>query len=788
MSDLQERPGRPPTRHAGWPPRQERSSWTCAGRSRRPTRAALRAEGDQRSHRFLVEQLAALRPRDAVLSEEGADDPVRLLGRARLDHRPARRHPRVRRGAARRLGRARRALGARRAGRRCRRPPGAGLDAGHRPSSGTRPAPAAGRDPAGREPDPARRRSSPRSPSASDAELVPMGSAGVKAMRGPRGEVDAYVHAGGQYEWDSAAPVAVARAAGLHTSRIDGSPLRYNQPDPLLPDLLVCRCPTVAQRILERRVRDGSTSKRCADPMTELSRYQLTQLQTLEAEAIHIIREVVAEFERPVLLFSGGKDSIVMLRLAEKAFYPARIPFPVMHVDTGHNFPEVLAFRDKRVKELGVQLIVASVQDAIDHGIVARAAGRHPQPDPDAGAARRPGEAPVHARSSAAPGATRTRPGPRSGSSPSATSSASGTRRTSGPSCGTSTTAGSTWARASGSSRCRTGPSWTSGSTSPGGHRAPVDLLRARPRGVRPRRDALRHQRVLPPQRGTRPVHREGALPHRRRRQPDRRRAAPTPTPSRRSSRRSRPPGSPSGAPPAETTSSVKPPWKTASARGISKPWTFSGSPPPAPSTTARARSSGGCCTTPRPCSRTRSSRSSGPARTGATSYVNLALLTDGLRAEREQGITIDVAYRYFATPKRKFIIADTPGHIQYTRNMVTGASTADLALVLVDARKGIIEQSRRHSFLATLLEVPHLVLCINKMDLVDYDEDVYNRDPRGVQGVRDQAADPRPGGHPGLGAQGRQRRPPLGEHALVRRARACCTTWRTSTWPATAT
>jgi bifunctional enzyme CysN/CysC len=108
--------------------------------------------------------------------------------------------------------------------------------------------------------------------------------------------------------------------------------------------------------------------------------------------------------------------------------------------------------------------------------------------------------------------------------------------------------------------------------------------------------------------------------------------------------------------------------------------------------------------------------------------YVNLALLTDGLRAEREQGITIDVAYRYFATPKRKFIIADTPGHIQYTRNMVTGASTADLALVLVDARKGIVEQSRRHAFLATLLEVPHLVLCVNKMDLVDYSQEVFDR------------------------------------------------------------
>jgi bifunctional enzyme CysN/CysC len=108
--------------------------------------------------------------------------------------------------------------------------------------------------------------------------------------------------------------------------------------------------------------------------------------------------------------------------------------------------------------------------------------------------------------------------------------------------------------------------------------------------------------------------------------------------------------------------------------------------------------------------------------------YVNLAYLTDGLRAEREQGITIDVAYRYFATPKRSFIIADTPGHVQYTRNMVTGASTASLALVLIDARNGIVEQSRRHAFIASLLRVPHIVLCVNKMDLVDYDEAVFNR------------------------------------------------------------
>ncbi len=106
--------------------------------------------------------------------------------------------------------------------------------------------------------------------------------------------------------------------------------------------------------------------------------------------------------------------------------------------------------------------------------------------------------------------------------------------------------------------------------------------------------------------------------------------------------------------------------------------------------------------------------------------YVNLALLTDGLRAEREQGITIDVAYRYFATPKRKFIIADTPGHIQYTRNMVTGASTANAAIILIDARKGVIEQTMRHTYIASLLRIPHVIVCVNKMDLVDFKEEVF--------------------------------------------------------------
>ena len=113
--------------------------------------------------------------------------------------------------------------------------------------------------------------------------------------------------------------------------------------------------------------------------------------------------------------------------------------------------------------------------------------------------------------------------------------------------------------------------------------------------------------------------------------------------------------------------------------------------------------------------------------RLGGGEEVNLALLTDGLRAEREQGITIDVAYRYFATPKRKFIIADTPGHIEYTRNMVTGASTADVAIILIDARNGIIEQSKRHSYIASLLQIPNVIVAVNKMDLVDFSESIFN-------------------------------------------------------------
>src|SRR3954453_759157 len=153
----------------------------------------------------------------------------------------------------------------------------------------------------------------------------------------------------------------------------------------------------------------------------------LSHLDELEAEAIYIIREVAAELERPVLLFSGGKDSIVLLRLAEKAFRPGKFPFPVMHIDTGHNFPEVIEFRDRRVEELGERLVVASVQESIDRGGVVEADGpraarnTHPRPPPAAPAPQPPNKAPP--RASRRPAATRSGPARRSGSSASATTS-----------------------------------------------------------------------------------------------------------------------------------------------------------------------------------------------------------------------------------------------------------------------------------------------------------------------------------------------------------------------------
>ena len=169
--------------------------------------------------------------------------------------------------------------------------------------------------------------------------------------------------------------------------------------------------------------------------------------------------------------------------------------------------------------------------------------------------------------------------------------------------------------------------------------------------------------------------------------------------------------------------------------------------------------------------------------------YVNLALLTDGLRAEREQGITIDVAYRSFVTPRRRFQLADAPGHVQYTRNMVTGASTAEVAVILLDARKGIVEQTRRHSYIAATLAIPHIVFAVNKMDLVDFSAERFAEIEAELEALSERLAPPRRARDPDVGAAGRQRRRSPGElDAVVRRARRCSSTSRRSRSPPTAT
>ena len=207
-----------------------------------------------------------------------------------------------------------------------------------------------------------------------------------------------------------------------------------------------------------------------------------------------------------------------------------------------------------------------------------------------------------------------------------------------------------------------------------------------------------------------------------------------------------------------------------------------SASPPPARSTTASPPWWAGSCMTPRRSSPTSSTPSPAPPRTAASAApgsrhqaIDLALLTDGLRAEREQGITIDVAYRYFATDRRSFILADCPGHVQYTKNTVTGASTADAVVVLIDARKGVLEQTRRHLSVLQLLRVAHVIVAVNKIDLVDFSEDVFRGIEADVRKVGRELGPRRrrhhrPAGHSGVGARRRQRRGPLGPHPLVRR------------------
>ena len=441
----------------------------------------------------------------------------------------------------------------------------------------------------------------------------------------------------------------------------------------------------------------------------------LSQLRALEAEAVHIMREVAAQLERPVLLFSGGKDSIVLLRLAEKAFRPGAFPFPVLHVDTGHNFPEVLEYRDRRLREIGERLIVASVQDSIDTGRVAEETG------PDASRNRLQTTTLLDAI--AANGFDAAFGGARRDEERARAKERIFSFRDEHGQWDPRAQRPEVWnlyngAVARGES-VRVFPlsNWTELDVwryiaeerleIPSiyfAHEREVferdGMLLAVSEWLEPR-DGERGQdglRALP-HRGRHDDHRRRRVRCRRRRggaRGDRRHAHDRARPDPR--RRSRVRGLDGGP----------------QARGL-----LLSRSDLLRIATAGSVDDGKSTLIGRLLYDSKSLMSDQVA----DAEVDLAQMTDGLRAEREQGITIDVAYRYFATPRRSFIIADTPGHVRYTRNMVTGASTADLAVVLIDARNGVVEQSRRHACLSALLGLRHLVFAVNKMDLVDWDE-----------------------------------------------------------------
>ena len=458
----------------------------------------------------------------------------------------------------------------------------------------------------------------------------------------------------------------------------------------------------------------------------------LSHLECLEAEAIHILRETAAQFERPMLLFSGGKDSITLAHLAEKAFRPAPAPFPYLHIDTGHNFPETLAFRDAFVARTEAKLVVRQVEESIRQGRAAEEKGKFPSRnrqqavtlldaiaelklDACIGGGRRDEE---KARAKERIFSVRDEFG---GWEP----------RLQRPEL---------WNLLNGrihiGENVRVFPlsNWTELDVwqyiraeriplpelyfahrrqclvrdgllfpmSPFVQSDPGDDVRERQIRFRTVGDMTCTAAVLSEVQDV-----DGII--------DELRASDL---TERGSRLDdQPLGSGHGRPQTRgvllmellrfiTCGSVDDGKSTLIGRLL-----YDSKVLLREQVAALERSSA------------RSTNGANGARSGP---LNLALLTDGLRAEREQGITIDVAYKYFATPRRKFVVADTPGHVQYTRNMVTGASTADLAVLLVDARQGLLEQTRRHAYLASFLRIPRLVLAVNKMDAVAWSRDVF--------------------------------------------------------------
>ena len=470
--------------------------------------------------------------------------------------------------------------------------------------------------------------------------------------------------------------------------------------------------------------------------------YQLSQLDQLEAESIHIFREVAAEFEKPVLMFSGGKDSIVMLRLAEKAFYPAKIPFPVLQVDTGLDFPEVLETRDNWVNRLGVRLVVASVDEAIKNGVVVD----------DGKTSRNRLQIGTLLNAIEENGFTAAFGGGRRDEEKARAKERVYSHRDEFGQWDPKMQRPELWSLYNGrihqGEHMRIFPlsNWTEldiwhyidreqieiPSIYFAHEREVVErdgmLLSESPtrssrkgaRPSRPRRSASAPCGDMHPDR----LRRELGRDHRRDHRGDRGRAGHR---ARRDPRR-RPVLRGGHGRPQEGRLLLMTAETTAHQTAISENadllrFATAGSVDDGKSTLI-----GRLLLDSKSIFEDQLEAVETTSRGKGYDYTDLALLTDGLRSEREQGITIDVAYRYFATPNRKFIIADTPGHVQYTRNMVTGASTADLGLVLVDARQGLTEQSRRHAVILSLLRVPHLVLAVNKMDLVDFSEEVYDK------------------------------------------------------------